>query len=129
MPSVEGGKLIMVNLSLWVRSCCSMSRLSDILQALVAAGRAHHMGSVIVGKVHPSHHCCYIAYGGNEHKKDEYEVLVNPGNFKTVVPTNTFWLKGIILIFMMVVPLKLHVHGGESGFPEVMHKYYEQVQF
>lgn len=43
-------------------------------------GRAHHAGSLIPGKVHPSHRCLYVAYGGAEHKKDEYEVLVNPGN-------------------------------------------------
>ncbi len=37
-----------------------------------------------MGKVHPSHRCCYVAYGGSEHKKDAYEVLVNPGEISYV---------------------------------------------
>ena len=43
-------------------------------------GRASHAGSLIPGKVHASHRCLYVPYGGGEHKKQEYEVLVNPGN-------------------------------------------------
>ena len=41
------------------------------------------MGSLIVGKVQPGHRCCYVPYGGSEHKKEDYEVLVNPGNCVT----------------------------------------------
>ena len=32
-----------------------------------------------MGKVHPSHRCCYVPYAGKEHKHEDYEVLVNPG--------------------------------------------------
>ncbi|KAK9869115.1 hypothetical protein WA026_002873 [Henosepilachna vigintioctopunctata] len=39
-------------------------------------GRAHHHGSLTVGKVHPSHGCCYIPYGGEEISHREYEILV-----------------------------------------------------
>ena len=43
-------------------------------------GRAKKNGHNIVGKVHPSHKCLYVPYGGKEEKYTEYEVLVNPGN-------------------------------------------------
>ncbi|XP_055845961.1 uncharacterized protein LOC129911950 [Episyrphus balteatus] len=39
-------------------------------------GRGHHNGSLSVGKVHPSHGCLYLPYGGEEVKLDHYEVLV-----------------------------------------------------
>lgn len=39
-------------------------------------GRAPHEGTLTVGKVHPSHECCYISHGGNEIAYSAYEVLV-----------------------------------------------------
>ncbi|XP_030761912.1 natterin-4-like, partial [Sitophilus oryzae] len=39
-------------------------------------GRARHGNSLTVGKIHPSHHTCYISFGGQEHSKKTYEVLV-----------------------------------------------------
>ncbi|KAK9869119.1 hypothetical protein WA026_002877 [Henosepilachna vigintioctopunctata] len=39
-------------------------------------GRVHHHGSMTVGKVHPSHGCCYIPYDGREVRHDNYEILV-----------------------------------------------------
>lgn len=39
-------------------------------------GRAHHEGSLTVGKIHRGHGCIYIAYGGGEHSILHYEVLV-----------------------------------------------------
>ncbi|XP_015113518.1 uncharacterized protein LOC107038774 isoform X1 [Diachasma alloeum] len=38
-------------------------------------GRAQHEGALIPGKVKPSHAVCYVAWGGGEHGKPEYEVL------------------------------------------------------
>ncbi|XP_055859194.1 uncharacterized protein LOC129921410 [Episyrphus balteatus] len=38
-------------------------------------GRGHWQGSLTVGKIHPSHHCLYIPFGGAEHRLDCYEVL------------------------------------------------------
>lgn len=38
-------------------------------------GRAEHNGSVTIGKVHPTHGCLYIPYGGTEVSVKEYEVL------------------------------------------------------
>lgn len=38
-------------------------------------GRAHHEGALIPGKIVPSHGVCYVAWGGAENPKDEYEVL------------------------------------------------------
>lgn len=37
-------------------------------------GRAHHEGALIPGKVKPSHSVCYIAWGGSEHGKSDYQV-------------------------------------------------------
>lgn len=37
-------------------------------------GRAQHEGGVVPGKVLSSHGVCYIAWGGAEHSKPEYEV-------------------------------------------------------
>ncbi|KAG5875133.1 hypothetical protein JTB14_015459 [Gonioctena quinquepunctata] len=39
-------------------------------------GRANHMGSQTVGKVHPSHGTCYISFGGKEISCRNYEILV-----------------------------------------------------
>ena len=39
-------------------------------------GRGWHEGSLCVGKVHPSHGCLYLPYGGGEVKLDSYEVLI-----------------------------------------------------
>uniref|UniRef100_A0A1I8PFC2 Uncharacterized protein n=1 Tax=Stomoxys calcitrans TaxID=35570 RepID=A0A1I8PFC2_STOCA len=39
-------------------------------------GRAYHNGSLSVGKVHSSHGCLYIPYGGQEIRLSQYEVLV-----------------------------------------------------
>lgn len=39
-------------------------------------GRAHHLGSVTPGKIHPSHNTMYIPYGGVEIAVSNYEILV-----------------------------------------------------
>ncbi|XP_034234202.1 uncharacterized protein LOC117641171 isoform X1 [Thrips palmi] len=39
-------------------------------------GRFRHAGTMTPGKVHVSHRCCYIPYGGNEVSATSYEVLV-----------------------------------------------------
>lgn len=44
-------------------------------------GRAHHEGALIPGKAVKSHGVCYVAWGGGEHGKDSYEVLVGSGNW------------------------------------------------
>ncbi|EGI57249.1 C3 and PZP-like alpha-2-macroglobulin domain-containing protein 8 [Acromyrmex echinatior] len=38
-------------------------------------GRAHHEGALIPGKVKPGHSVCYVAWGGAEHGKTDYQVL------------------------------------------------------
>lgn len=38
-------------------------------------GRAHHEGALLPGKVKPSHSVCYVAWGGGEHGKSDYQVL------------------------------------------------------
>jgi len=42
----------------------------------VFIGRAHFQGSLTPGKVHRSHGCLYIPFGGAEHSIPQYEVLV-----------------------------------------------------
>jgi hypothetical protein len=44
-------------------------------------GRAHHEGALIPGKAVKSHGVCYVAWGGGEHSKDSYEVLVGNANW------------------------------------------------
>ncbi|XP_030384655.1 uncharacterized protein LOC115631934 isoform X2 [Scaptodrosophila lebanonensis] len=39
-------------------------------------GRALYCGTLTPGKVHPSHKCLYIPFGGTEHRIINYEVLV-----------------------------------------------------
>lgn len=48
-------------------------------------GRANQSGELLPGKVHPSHQCCYIPYGGKEYKHPDYEVLVNPSSQEQLV--------------------------------------------
>ncbi|XP_013776957.1 natterin-4-like [Limulus polyphemus] len=43
----------------------------------IYVARAHHGGDNIPGKLHPSHECVYIPWGGEEHSHREYQVLVN----------------------------------------------------
>ncbi|XP_043254889.1 uncharacterized protein LOC122398776 isoform X5 [Colletes gigas] len=50
-------------------------------------GRARHEGALLPGKVKPSHSVCYVAWGGQEHGKSEYEVLCS-ANPPTWVPTS-----------------------------------------
>ncbi|XP_022116328.2 uncharacterized protein LOC110994130 [Pieris rapae] len=38
-------------------------------------GRARHQLSITPGKVHPSHNCCYISFGGSEVSHKMYDVL------------------------------------------------------
>lgn len=43
---------------------------------MLYVGRAAHEGSLTIGKIHPSHSCIYIPYGGGEIGIAQYEVLV-----------------------------------------------------
>ncbi|XP_076164565.1 uncharacterized protein LOC143145254 isoform X2 [Ptiloglossa arizonensis] len=38
-------------------------------------GRAYHEGALLPGKVKPGHSVCYVAWGGQEHGKTDYQVL------------------------------------------------------
>lgn len=57
-------------------------------------GRARHEGALIPGKVAKSHGVCFVAWGGGEHGKSEFEVLVGGGNWVAVsgdsIPPNAF---------------------------------------
>ncbi|XP_076314669.1 natterin-4-like [Tachypleus tridentatus] len=43
----------------------------------IYVGRANHEGDVVPGKLHPSHGCVYVPWGGEEHSHTDYQVLVN----------------------------------------------------
>lgn len=43
-------------------------------------GRAHYQGSLTPGKIHRTHGCLYIPYGGAEQSITQYEVLVAVSN-------------------------------------------------
>lgn len=42
----------------------------------IYAGRAYHLGDMIPAKVIPSKQVAYIAYGGEEIVKDQFEVNI-----------------------------------------------------
>nr|KAB1091599.1 DUF3421 domain-containing protein [Acinetobacter baumannii]MBO0672114.1 DUF3421 domain-containing protein [Acinetobacter baumannii] len=56
---------------------CAVQGGYDVSDSLYVA-RAHHNGDNIPGKLVPSHGCCYIPWGGEEHRHHDYQVLCNP---------------------------------------------------
>lgn len=58
---------------------------SDI-DGVLYVGRANHEGALIPGKVNPQHGVCYVAWGGEEHGKSDYEVLCSSSSMW--VPTS-----------------------------------------
>lgn len=76
-------------------SCWVASSNGDLPPEAVAGGqdgetlyvaRARHEGSLIPGKLVPSHGVCYVAWGGGEHAHAEYDVLC--GNSGVWVPVS-----------------------------------------
>ncbi|RWS02449.1 uncharacterized protein B4U79_06516 [Dinothrombium tinctorium] len=63
----------------WVPSDSAIQGGYDINGEVIYVGRALHEGDVVPGKVVASHGCCYISYGGREHRKEEYQALISPG--------------------------------------------------
>ncbi|CAH0717169.1 unnamed protein product, partial [Brenthis ino] len=51
---------------------------SEVGHEVLYVGRVHYKGHLIVGKVQPSHSCCYFPYGDSELSAREFEVLVVP---------------------------------------------------
>ncbi|CAH0723571.1 unnamed protein product, partial [Brenthis ino] len=68
----------------WVPACLSQRSIpmgalrvgTDADGEEIYAGRAHHEGDILPAKVIPTKNACYIAYGGEEVLKDQFEVLV-----------------------------------------------------
>ncbi|XP_051165002.1 uncharacterized protein LOC127283912 isoform X2 [Leptopilina boulardi] len=56
------------------------------IDGVLYVGRANHEGALIPGKVNPQHGVCYVAWGGEEHGKAQYEVLCNSSSMW--VPTS-----------------------------------------
>ncbi|CAG4969987.1 unnamed protein product [Parnassius apollo] len=79
----------------WVPACLSQRSIppgalrvgTDVDGDEIYAGRAHHEGDILPAKVIPSKNACYIAYGGEEILKDQFEVLV-PAIFSWQFSTN-----------------------------------------
>ncbi|XP_043284383.1 natterin-3-like [Venturia canescens] len=49
----------------------------------LVVGRAHHQGDLLPAKAKPEHGVAYVAYGGREHTKHDFEILM-PAEFKWV---------------------------------------------
>lgn len=60
-------------------------------------GRGHHGGSLAVGKIHPSHGCLYIPFGGQEVRVNTYEVLVYERRDNWVGSTPNFTPPGAVV--------------------------------
>lgn len=64
----------------WVQSSMGSTPSNGVISGYdngepMYVGRAYHSGAVLPGKVHPSHRCCYVPWGGREHSCRQYEVL------------------------------------------------------
>ncbi|XP_036342466.1 uncharacterized protein LOC118751757 [Rhagoletis pomonella] len=53
-------------------------------------GRGHHANSLTVGKIHPSHGCLYIPFGGQEVRIATYEVLIKQSTDQWVPSTPNY---------------------------------------
>ncbi|EDW47654.1 uncharacterized protein LOC6608927 isoform X1 [Drosophila sechellia] len=60
-------------------------------------GRGHHAGSLTVGKVHPSHGCLYIPFGGQEVRINTYEVLIKQQHDVWVPASPSFTPPGAVI--------------------------------
>ncbi|KAJ6633339.1 hypothetical protein Bhyg_16582, partial [Pseudolycoriella hygida] len=60
----------------------------DISGENLYIGRTSHEGEIIPGKVVASHGTCYVSYGGIEHSKRNYQVLIH-----TATGTDFIWLE------------------------------------
>lgn len=49
----------------------------DLDGMILVVGRAYHNGDMLPAKVKPEHGVAYVAYGGKEHMKHEFEVKLN----------------------------------------------------
>lgn len=58
------------------------------MRTLITHSRQAIISIHFVGKVVPSHGVCYVAWGGGEHGKTEYEVLVGNGTWVHGAGTN-----------------------------------------
>lgn len=45
--------------------------------ATLYVGRAYHEGDLLPAKVSPTHRCAYVPWGGGEHPKNQFQVLVS----------------------------------------------------
>lgn len=60
-------------------------------------GRGHYNNSLCVGKIHPSHGCLYIPFGGQEVRLNTYEVLVFEHVNNWVASTPNFTPPGAVV--------------------------------
>lgn len=61
-------------------------------------GRATINGALTTGKVHPSHNCIYVPFGGLEHSVHQYEVLIAPRRGKLYKFENSTTTKKRLII-------------------------------
>lgn len=58
----------------------------DLDGMILVVGRAYHNGDILPAKVKPEHGVAYVAHGGKEHMKHEFEVKII--YYKTVLQQN-----------------------------------------
>ena len=89
--------------------------------------RALHEGSMTPGKLHQDHNACYVSWGGKEHGKKEYEVLIQQPGLTWVR-----WSGGQIHPSAVVVGYErdapLHSIKGKVNGVDVLGKYHSKYK-
>ena len=67
------------------------------------------MGVMTPGKIHPSHNCLYVSFGGYEYRyKHNYEILVSRGPCEWISETKgAYTFIYHFIVFLQAIEIKL----------------------